>query len=206
MIVQADRWEHPSSLRALTASLRAEGPAVSFNELSDGIKLHLFARDDPPHLRILRFKLLKANQIARIKAAVLVLPGPKRIDVNAELPGQRHGRRARIELLERADDCASLNRDFFTVRSPWASARDLTVSISDDFRPQVTATIDEAMKQLGHSYPRERAQRQAKLVPSVLARLRDLDDQYYALKDIEAGGFENAADNYAASIRTFQED
>jgi len=33
-----------------------------------------------------------------------------------------------------------------------------------------------------------------------------LDDQYYALKDIEAGGFENAADNYAASIRTFQED
>jgi Domain of unknown function (DUF4375) len=62
--------------------------------------------------------------------------------------------------------------------------------------------VVSAMDLLGNIYPRVRGERQARLVANVLAELQKLDEKFYELKDVEAGGTQTAADRYAESARS----
>lgn len=66
---------------------------------------------------------------------------------------------------------------------------------------KIAGLVRQAIELLGPWYPRDRTERTQKLVPSVLARLSELDDEYYALRAVDAGGFEAAADKYAEATQ-----
>lgn len=62
---------------------------------------------------------------------------------------------------------------------------------------QTGEVVGGAMKLLGSPYPRDRADRQARLVNLIATTFDVLDDRFYALIGTEAGGFEAASDAYA---------
>lgn len=65
---------------------------------------------------------------------------------------------------------------------------------------QVANLVTRAMAILGSPYIREREARQAALDLLPRGRFEELDDKFFALLDSEAGGFDAAADRYAAGI------
>jgi hypothetical protein len=66
---------------------------------------------------------------------------------------------------------------------------------------QIAALIEKAMSLIGTPYPRDREERQTRLTQISRSSLDALDDMFYSLIESEAGGFEAAADRYAATIR-----
>jgi len=64
---------------------------------------------------------------------------------------------------------------------------------------RVAKIVEEAMLLLGPTYPRDRSIRRTRLTAEVFARLDELDDSYYAIRDIDGGGFDVAANAYASS-------
>src|SRR6185437_8863594 len=65
---------------------------------------------------------------------------------------------------------------------------------------QVANLLARAMTLLGSPYIRERDARQAALVLLPPGRFEELNDKFFALLRSEAGGFDVAADRYAAGI------
>jgi hypothetical protein len=66
---------------------------------------------------------------------------------------------------------------------------------------QIAALIEKAISLIGTPYPRDREERQTRLTQISRSSLDALDDMFYSLIESEAGGFEAAADRYAATIR-----
>jgi hypothetical protein len=65
---------------------------------------------------------------------------------------------------------------------------------------QVAALIEKAMSLFGSVYPRDRKQRQTQLTEVSRISLDALDKTFYSLLRSEAGGFNAAADRYAATV------
>jgi Domain of unknown function (DUF4375) len=65
----------------------------------------------------------------------------------------------------------------------------------------VAEIVQEACSLFGEPFPRERSLRQSKLAAIDSALLDSLDQKFYAILDKESGGFEAAADAYAAKVR-----
>ena len=63
-------------------------------------------------------------------------------------------------------------------------------------------TVAKAMECLGQPYPRDREERKEKLSTLNVDDLNQLDDKFFDLIDTENGGFEAAADRFAASCLT----
>ena len=68
--------------------------------------------------------------------------------------------------------------------------------------PICADVIDQAASLLGKPFPRERGQRQDKLNGLYRAQLDELAKTFYRHMDIENGGWETAADKYAARLQT----
>jgi hypothetical protein len=67
--------------------------------------------------------------------------------------------------------------------------------------PHLAAVVREALGVLGEPYPFERQERQATLAAlsrTALQRLESLDERFYEHANSEAGGWETAADRWAA--------
>lgn len=64
--------------------------------------------------------------------------------------------------------------------------------------PRIAKVVERASKHLGRPYPRDRAKRQRRLKLVSKPALDKLDDQFFKLIETENGGFEKAADKYAA--------
>src|SRR5690348_17530688 len=65
---------------------------------------------------------------------------------------------------------------------------------------QVANLLRQAMAMFGSPYTREREARHAALDLFPPGRFEELDEKFFALLESEAGGFEAAADRYAAGI------
>jgi len=63
---------------------------------------------------------------------------------------------------------------------------------------KIAETVQAAMDVLGSPYPRDRELRWANLSRFTPRSFDALNEQFFALLDTEAGGFEAAADDYAA--------
>ena len=70
-------------------------------------------------------------------------------------------------------------------------------AIGQDF---VANLIQQACSLFGEPFPRERLLRQSKLEAIDLALLKSLNQKFYGIIGSENGGFEAAADNYAAKV------
>ena len=74
------------------------------------------------------------------------------------------------------------------------------VGVIDEIgQAQVAALIEKGMRLLGSVYPRERMERQARLVEMSKGSFDALDETFYALIDSECGGFTSAANRYSAN-------
>jgi Domain of unknown function (DUF4375) len=63
---------------------------------------------------------------------------------------------------------------------------------------RIAALIESAMNLLGNSYPRDWEDRRDRLSEVPRSALDALDNEFYALIESEAGGFQHAADSYVA--------
>jgi Domain of unknown function (DUF4375) len=92
-------------------------------------------------------------------------------------------------------------RQFF-----WNSTGVLAPEAVEGFREigqsKVAMLIQSAMQLVGNPYPRDRQERQECLSRVAKDALDALDEKFFLLIDSEAGGFENAADQYVGRQRT----
>lgn len=68
----------------------------------------------------------------------------------------------------------------------------------------VAKVVESAMLPLGSPYIRDREERQAVLETLPPKAFDDLDERFFALIETEAGGFQSAADRYAARMTAGQ--
>ena len=68
-------------------------------------------------------------------------------------------------------------------------------------QPAVAAILEKAVERFGPIYPRERDDRQLKLLELGKGAFDSLDAEFYETVESEAGGFEFAADVYANEAR-----
>ncbi len=94
----------PATAILLRFACVAKAPAFFFDQVSHDIELEFFAGHNAAQLRVFGFKLLKPNEIARLKAGILIAPCSNRIRVDADAPRDSRRRRARVELFEHAND------------------------------------------------------------------------------------------------------
>jgi len=72
--------------------------------------------------------------------------------------------------------------------------------------PECAATLSHAMEKLGTPYPRDRKERRHRLNEIEPEVFNVLDDEFLALLEEEASGFERAADSYSETIEQLRSD
>ena len=88
----------------------------------------------------------------------------------------------------------------FFFNSPGVLAPEAVDGFTAIGQVHVANLLSQAMALLGSPYIREREARQAALDLLPPGRFEELNDKFFALLGSEAGGFEVAADRYAAGI------